>query len=215
MGKVYVFYAEIPKDIFDTTYKYILSNTNSSASYQIKNDKVYILYAWTKNKQYAVEFKDVRPDDVFTLKIYDEDDLEDIDRFTLTKETKLDIHKFVKYSDDEVTLLGILTTLDEYKVIKAEFVECFEEHFRPDLLCDKTPPYILKSDIWLALQVLGYTSAYYGYHGTTNEADAASYNNSFGLSAEGDTLELIPNDTYDEVEALIYVFKYFFHGKVD
>lgn len=211
MGKIYTFYAKIPQDLFDTTYKYILSNTSSSASYQIIDGMVYILYAWTKNKEYAKEFKEVRPSNVFTMKIYHSDDIEDIDRFALTKETCLGLNNFIKYTDDEVTRISILTTTDECKVIKSEFIECFEEHFIGELLSGDIPPSVFKEDIVKSLAVVGYTQKYYGYYGTDDECDMASYYLSYGLSPEGLPMLVDRYDKLNEVEALLFIFKYFFY----
>ena len=214
MSKIYVFYAKIPIKLFNSKIKYVLSNTSSSSSYKVKGDDVFILYGWTKKSDIAKEFKELRPDDVFTLKIFDSDDIEDIDRFSLTKEAKLDVRKYIKYEKDVIDRISIVSTLDEYKASKSEFREIFEDFYVSDLISDAIPPYLFKSEIWTALQYLRYTSYYYGFYGTDDEQSAAGYNQSFGLSAEG-TIRPVIFDEYDQVEALLYLFKYFFYGKDD
>ena len=88
--KVYLIYITLPKNIFNTRFKYIMDGVNN-VNYKFTNDKVIVLYAWTTKKKLVKRFLEERCSRIFKIKEkeYDEDDFNDFEYTSHTLELNI------------------------------------------------------------------------------------------------------------------------------
>lgn len=221
MGKVYMIYASVPTDIFNTRLKYLLHSV-SNFDYRHKKNEKYIcgLYAWTKDKKILSEFLETRYADAFDVI------KKDFDRYKMGKfnyeadNTAYDYLKLKSYkykynkNRDDSEYEEMVTTQYEHiqctNYLTENLINFYEER---SISVDYK---VFNDDIQNALDVLGYTTIY-----DTNIDKSSRYDNEIRrLRAEKKQLQ---NKTVfghelihyynNEYVGLMYLYSYLFFGR--
>lgn len=204
---VYFIYANIPREVYDKTLKFLLSH---QYDFRAKGNMMRGLYAITNKKKYVKEFFNIRSGrEMYTLV---EKEMSKEDWNTLSEDRFHDLLlKESRFISDGRDFIDMVVTFNE-EVTTKEDGSAYISEFGPRQFVDID--YMIFSKALInALDVLGYTT----YFDTSSSSfdperkEAARYNLDFGQTSLG--REMPGFTTADnEINILLYLYRAMFLG---
>lgn len=210
--KVYLIYAKIKHEIFNTRLKYLIQN---EYTYKWSEDNyMYGLYAWTTSKKIYNSFMNLRGESniyTFTKKDLSEQELKTLE--SEYKDSKLEFYLY-SFGNDEhgsTQYIEVASTLFEYSSTVHNLSENLYE-FGPSM-CKNFPIFIFNTEIKESLENIGYLDYFLLYFGDdgVHATDVYDYQKSFGCSYNGGPESPFLSET-NQLGVLIYLYDYMFTG---
>lgn len=205
--KLYLIYASIDADVYDSEIKFLLPN---QSIFQRENRVMKGLYAWTTKKKLLDEFIEARDDSHIYIYLKKEIDKEEFKVFKSDYNLlELKAYGYFKgYTEkNENEYINVVTTKNEFIVITEEGNNYIQEDI-DEILIDLDVYCCFNDKLFQAITILGIKYQCDMICGDDDLVDYITYNMSFDIV---DTV-IKPKDYKNEFSMLLYLFQYMFIG---
>ena len=201
---VFFIYANIPREAYDKTLKFLLSH---QYDFRSKDGMMRGLYAITNNKKYMKEFFDLRGGNEIYTVVKKEVDKEEWKEIITDRYSDL-ILKKSKYQSDDESHIELIVTSNEETTTKYDG-EAYLSEFGPRQYAD-VDYMLFNNTIINALDFLGYTTFFdmSSHSLDPSRREAASYNMDFRQTVYGHDLPDFTND----MNILLFLYRVMFVG---
>lgn len=208
---VYVIYITIPEKEYNKTIKYMIP---SISYFRFSDGKYSGIYAWTKSKKLLNSFINLRGNDKYNVITVDMSDDDYHDFKIKFSDFKLKNYKYYKNMNDKdkSDYNEIVSTYFEYRACSDEIEENLNEfsfNINPEV------DYMLFKEKYINyLDMIGYNTRFDLFDSTNSESrfEYADYMASFNLTPMGNPFIVDPSGVYNQILALLYLFKYPLYG---